>query len=465
MHVVEPYLSLRLEQQKMKAILHQKEKVEKADTLSVELIIDYLQTKGVTYGLLMDAISTLVENQTEWLEPIEVAKGIEPVKGQDAYLLIAVRATDEANQHSVEHSGIIDLKQVLDIPSVKEGEKLAQKVAATNGEAGMNVLGEPVEPKRGKDFKLRIGKNTRIDQKSQTLYALVSGQMSMTKKTVHVYPVYQVKGDIGTRTGNIDFIGNVHVNGNVPSGFKIIAGGDIRVNGTIEGATIQAGGSIYVGAGIVGQNKSDIQAKHSLYTTFINEGNVKVGDSIYVTQSILHSHCYATTEIVCMKGKGNIVGGVVSAGFKIQANEFGNALHTKTDFYVGPSKQIVEQQRTMEKQLIELKDGIMKSSKLLNVLLEKEKRVGPLQGKEKIHKLRVLHFLKESITKRELLEESVAEMKEMNQSANFGFMKADKMIYPNVNVHFGKYRRKLTSSYSKSQIALMQNEITISSLK
>ena len=75
-----------------------------------------------------------------------------------------------------------DLKQVLDIPSVKEGEKLAQKVAATNGEAGMNVLGEPVEPKRGKDFKLRIGKNTRIDQKSQTLYALVSGQMSMTKK-------------------------------------------------------------------------------------------------------------------------------------------------------------------------------------------------------------------------------------------------------------------------------------------
>ncbi|KGA98226.1 hypothetical protein AJ85_05215 [Alkalihalobacillus alcalophilus ATCC 27647 = CGMCC 1.3604] len=465
LHALEPYFSVKVNPNKMEAYLHQKEPIGKSETVNKENLNDFLLKKRVQFGIDKQVIEYVIENQMNDFEPQLIAKGQEPTDGKDAYLSLFLNPKKEQSVETNQDMHTVDLKDVLEIPAVEAGAKLAQKIAATKGTDGINVYGDKVQAKRGKDFQLRTGKNTRLEENTQTLFSIVDGQVSFTKKTVHVYPVYEVKGDVGTKTGNIHFIGNVHIRGSVPTGFKITAGGDIRISGTIEGAELVAGGSIYVGAGIVGQKKSQIKAKGSLHTTFINEGNIEVEDSIYVTQSILHSYCYAFSEIVCIKGKGNIVGGSTSAGFKIHANEFGNAMHTKTELYVGPSEKAVKQQKEMELFIKETNENINKSSKLLKMLVEKEKRSGALQGKEKLHKLKVLHFLKESMTKRDQQEENLLELKENIQGQIFGYIKCEKMIYPNVNVHFGKYRRKLSSSYPKTQIALMENEITISMLK
>ncbi|WP_413381559.1 DUF342 domain-containing protein [Alkalihalobacillus sp. 1P02AB] len=465
MHALEPYFSLQINRNKMEVYLHQKEPIGNSETVNEENLNHFLLEKGIQYGIDRQVIKNVIENQMNDFEPKLIAKGQEPTNGKDAYLSLFLNTKKEQLVDINQDVHTVDLKDVLEIPAVEAGAKLAQKIAATKGMDGLDVYGNNVEAKRGKDFQLRTGKNTRLDENTQTLFSIVNGQVSFTKKTVHVYPVYEVKGDVGTKTGNINFIGNVHIRGSVPTGFKITAGGDIRISGTVEGAELDAGGSIYVGAGIVGQKKSQIKAKGSLHTTFINEGNIEVEDSIYVTQSILHSYCYAFSEIVCIKGKGNIVGGSISAGFKIHANEFGNAMHTKTELYVGPSEKAVNQQKEMEMFLKETNENINKSSKLLKILVEKEKRSGALQGKEKLHKLKVLHYLKESITKRDQLEENLLELRGSVQGQILGYIKCERMIYPNVNVHFGKYRRKLSSSYPKTQIALMENEITISMLK
>ena len=75
------------------------------------------------------------------------------------------------------------------------------------------------------------------------------------REKINVFPVYEVNGDVDYNTGNIDFVGTIVIRGNVRSGFKVKADGDIRIIGSVEGAELEAAGSIEISAGIIGQNK------------------------------------------------------------------------------------------------------------------------------------------------------------------------------------------------------------------
>ncbi|UTW69218.1 DUF342 domain-containing protein [Anaerobacillus sp. HL2] len=51
-------------------------------------------------------------------------------------------------------------------------------------------------------------------------FATIDGQMSVESKAViHVYPIFEVNGDLDLKVGNISFIGSVNIRGNVPARF------------------------------------------------------------------------------------------------------------------------------------------------------------------------------------------------------------------------------------------------------
>src|SRR5690606_12118002 len=92
-------------------------------------------------------------------------------------------------------------------------------------------------------------------------YAVIDGQVSITENDkINVFPIFEVKGDVDFRVGNIDFVGMVLIRGNVLSGFKIKATGDIRIMGEVEAADLEAGENIEIMAGVVAQGKGSIIA-------------------------------------------------------------------------------------------------------------------------------------------------------------------------------------------------------------
>ena len=99
-----------------------------------------------------------------------------------------------------------------------------------------------------------------------------------------MFPVFEVKGDLDLNTGNIDFIGNVMIDGNVPSGYEIKAGGDVKITGLVEGATIEAQGSIHISGGIAGQKKAVVRAGVDLQTQYVNQAIIFAGNDIQVDQ-------------------------------------------------------------------------------------------------------------------------------------------------------------------------------------
>ncbi|NEU29349.1 DUF342 domain-containing protein [bacterium LRH843] len=437
----------------MEAVLILNEMLPEGELVTKEGILQFSKDQGIVYGVNEEAISQLLDGLTM---KVILAVGKQPVDGEDAYLQPFF---EEGRSKQNDPAKAINLKEIQSIPTVCAGEKVATKVAASLGEPGINVFGKSVEAKPGKDFKLRKGKNTRLKESEQTLYSLIDGQVSIEKHTIHVLPTYEVNGDLNLRTGNISFVGNVNVKGNVPSGFEIEAGGDIRVTGTVEGAKLTAEGSIFIGAGIVGQNKSFVFAKGNLKTTFINEGHVDVGGDIEVGQTIHHSTCISGGKIVCTSGKGLIVGGAISAIESIQVNEIGNEMHTKTELFIGIHEKAVQQQKKFNEDLKKAQDDFMKSAKLLKTYIEKEKQDGPLVGHEKLMKLKIQHSFQSAKQTIDELSDCLSKYKE--QESFEGFILAEKVIYPNATVHFGKYSRKIGTLHREAHISLINSEIVI----
>lgn len=447
---LDQYFKVTITSDKMRAIIYQKKELPADVEVTPELIMEFSKKKGIVYGINEKIL--LTNQKKEWI----LAKGKAPTHGKHAYMEQVFKEQDKE-----ELSENVDYKLVLDIVSVKKGDLIGRKIKATDGDAGINVLGEEIPPQKGKDFKLRAGKNTQLKENEQALYALIDGQLSVRKKTIHVLPTFEVNGDMSLKTGNIDFVGNVIVRGNVPPGFKVEAGGDIHVTGTVEAAILKAGGSIHIALGIVGQNKSVIEASGDLQTTFINQGDVHVGGNIEVGQTIFHSTCTAGGQIICNKGKGLIVGGSTSAIQGIQANEIGNDMQTNTLLFIGVRDHEVKQNKKVEADLKKAKDEFMKLAKLLKLYVDKEKK-DSLTDKEKMTKLKIQRsFQQAKVTIDELSEITVNSEKE--EDVTGGFIRAERIIYPNVEVHFGKYRRKVTATHRTPYISLIDSEVVIAS--
>ncbi len=452
------YFEVNVSEDKMMATIIQFNDLKEDDRVTEGEIKQFLREQGVVHGLVEAEIEKLVNGAPSLHVTRVIANGDAPINGTDAFL---ETVQFQKKIRDVDSNQPIDVKDLLTIPEVKQGEMVGRKVPATAGTNGKNVLGAEIEAKPGKDFKLRPGKNTRVDEEGLRLYALVHGQMSINQNVIHVYPVYEVKGDLDLKTGNISFIGNVNIQGNVPAGFEVKAKGDIRVNGTVESATLEAEGSIFVGAGIVGQGKGKIIAKGNLHTTFINQGNVEVEGDIEVAQSILHSNCTAGGRILCIKGKGNIAGGSISAGASIHAKEIGNTMQTKTLLFVGARQKWLDRESELKQQVNQGDKEMAKLSTLLKAIVAKEEQAG-LTASERVQKLRVRNAMKVLAESLDTAKEELVALKEKLNINEHGLVLADQALHQNVEIHFGKYRRRILSKHEYVRVALLNSEITLS---
>jgi uncharacterized protein (DUF342 family) len=113
----------------------------------------------------------------------------------------------------------------------------------------VDVLGQPIFPKPGKDMPMPLGKNVYAD--GNRIRAAIAGQLQLVNNKLHVSPVIEIKGDVDLSTGNVEFVGNVVVRGSVQSGFTVKADGNVEIFGSVSGGTVE-GANIVIRMGIQG---------------------------------------------------------------------------------------------------------------------------------------------------------------------------------------------------------------------
>lgn len=370
---VSEHLSLELTEDNMSCIGRFFPPSQNGSVNEVSDILVSLKNFGVVYGIKEDVIKEFVSNR-KYFTDIVLAEGKEPVQGQDAEIEYFFN-TDLKARPTLKEDGSVDFFNLNIINHVSEGDLLARLHREVPGKYGFSVLGEKTKPRDIRKKVLRFGRNIRISDDKNEIFATCDGHVSLVEGRVFVSNVMQVE-NVDPSTGNIEYEGNVQVNGNVATNFVIRAKGNVEVRGVVEGAEIEAGGNITIARGMNGMSRGVLKAGGNVIAQFIENSTVEASGYVEAG-SIMHSQIFAGTEVHVGGKRGFISGGKVAATTLVEAKILGSDMGTDTVVEIGISPTI----KRRHKELEELIDSNNKTINRAIPILEaaKEKLAGGVQ--------------------------------------------------------------------------------------
>lgn len=200
----------------------------------LDFVKAHLAKSGVTYGLLDDAIDLALRQPNL---RVLCAKGRLPENGTDARSEYLIDMTQMGKPLEMADGGV-DFKNLGLYINVEKGQVLAQKIPATAGVPGSDVCGNAVPSRPGKDVLLHPGANVQLVDGTK-LVAATGGNLMLVGGKMTVAPILQIKKDVDLSTGNIDFAGDVVIQGSVQEGFSVKAGGNVDIAGMVSGGNVQ----------------------------------------------------------------------------------------------------------------------------------------------------------------------------------------------------------------------------------
>lgn len=320
--------------------------------MSRDEIIGELVRAGVKYGLQEDTLNELMTERV-FCTPVILAKATPPVEGKDAKITYHFN-TDLTAKPKMLEDGSVDFHTLDTICPVRAGDLLAELEPAVQGRPGIDVCGKPIKPTKVNNLILRHANRIHLSEDGLKMYSDVNGHVSLVDDKVFVSDTYEVPADVDSSTGDIVCEGNVLVKGNVRTGFKIEAKGDVIVNGVVEGAEIQAGGQIILMRGIQGMSRGKLIAGGNVISKFIESAEVISRYGYVQSEAILHSQVSAKTDVIVGGKKGFISGGSTRCSQMIEAKTVGSNMGTTTLLEVGVDPTVAEEFRRLEKQMPEL---------------------------------------------------------------------------------------------------------------
>jgi uncharacterized protein len=297
---------------------------------------------GVSHGIDGSAIKAAARVSVED-RVLVVARESPPQHGGDARLdhLVEKRPSFQPDER-----GNLDFHAYNSIVQVTEGQALASVGRASEGIAGMNVVGEPLPATPGVEVPIDrfIGEGTAIDpENGKNIVATRAGIYQEAKDgKIQVAQVMIIDGDVDHASGSIETDYAVIIKGDIQQGFKVKSGADIQVSGVIEDARVTAQGNLDVKGGIL-PGKNRVKAHGTISAAFVREREVKCCDLV-IYESIRHCDVLATGSVTAKV----ILGGHVKAANQVICEELGGRIEAETLVHVGVDpfiRSLVEETR------------------------------------------------------------------------------------------------------------------------
>lgn len=315
--------------------------------LNKETIMTTLESNGIKTGIDQEAIETILRGEAFDTE-IVIARGKEAIPGSDAHYEFTFDTDKKEYKPQVLEDGSVDYSFQRQL--VKAGDVVARFVPAKPGFFGYTLFADVVAPVPSKGCRdLELNGAEKVDNE---IRALIDGEVSLNGNTISVVDYLSINGNASNIMGDIVYKGDIHVKGDVLSGTKIIATGNVYIDGDVEAANIEAGKDIVVKKGIHGQQRALIKANGSICAYFIEEATVIAGDQVRFNYSY-NSHIFSLTDVIAEGRYGAVVGGDVEARQSIIVNSAGNEAEVATTLKIEPTDGNIKQRSviTIQKHL------------------------------------------------------------------------------------------------------------------
>ena len=322
--------------------------------LTKDLLFEALEKKKVTYGLDQEVFENLPEDYNRYFHLFLIAKGSKAANGDNGYLVdYFLRHVERLPE--MDEFGNVNYMSLGAEQNVKQGDLICEAIPPTEGIAGRTVLNQELRCKNGKSVSIPKGKNTELSEDGNKLIASIDGRVEFSGRYFSVKPLLEIPGNVDYSTGNINFIGDVLIKGDVCSGFSVRAMGDIKVCGVVESCEIEAGGDLIVVKGIVGNMETIVRSQHNIYSKYLVNSIVHARKNVH-TDSIRYSNVYSDGEVEVCSGRGLIVGGQIRAAQGIEAKIVGSVYESPTSIVLGGQPYTSFEKQILSQNIKEMKE-------------------------------------------------------------------------------------------------------------
>ncbi len=213
---------------------------------------------------------------------------------------------------------------------VLKGSLLAQKTPCKSGLAGVDESGNIIAVPEPVDPLFTAGINTRFSEDKLQIFATADGQPHLDfMGSISVFPELNIKGDLNHETGDINFSGNVVVNGVVKAGCSVKCAN--LTAQAIEGANINLKGDLNVSSGVIDADIVNVQG--NVYATYINNSRVKALKDVVVKQEIIDSELFIGGQ--CINSSGQITSSFINARRGVIAGKIGTSTSSPPKLEIG----------------------------------------------------------------------------------------------------------------------------------
>ncbi len=334
---------------------------------SKQEIKDYLKRSGIVFGYHESNISAMA-NKGVYCREIVVAEGRQPEEGEDGYFEYTFDA--EVKGPQIMEDGTVDYTAVNKIVNVRVGDKLATYRPARQGFDGSDILGNLIKVAVAKELPILRGAGISRRDTEDIYYAEKEGKVELRDGKLDIKSTHEIFGDVDLTIGKVEFFGDIVINGNVLSGVLVRAGRNIEIRGSVEAASLFAGGDIIMQRGIQGQQRAKVSARGSVFAKFIEQTIVTAGVDV-VADSIMNSRIVAEGMVKLSGKRGIIVGGYTHGLLGIDTVTVGNDAETRTVVHAGCEADMFDKGMELKKREVQVRRNI---DELRETLEEIEKK-------------------------------------------------------------------------------------------
>jgi predicted Zn finger-like uncharacterized protein len=453
--------NLTVSEDKLNAFISIKREI--SGPITIDNIKNFLQIKGIEYGIVKDdkieEYLKIIDNKKEALK---IAEGKPPEPGKDAHIKYYFE-TDPLKVGAIKEGGAIDFKDRGDIPHVKEEDLLVEKIPVMEGRPGKDVYGSPIPPQKPNDIKLKHGKGTKISDDQLKIIAKIDGipEISAMGK-IYVSPQLKISGDIGLKTGHVDFEGNIVVSEAIQNGF-CVKGNSLTAKEILK-AEIEMNGDIVVYGGIMG---ATIKTGGNIRAMYVHESRIEANGNVVVEKELIDSK--VDTSGACIVNSGPILSSTVAAKKGIRANSIGSEISKPCNLMVGEDERIKKEiDMIKEAVLLKIQDRKKLRSRLEEIKDEPEKierqiaEMAQEQDKIMVRKRKIEKQIKElkDTGNKTRVEDAEAELKMLVSEMKIGEENLDQLFnkQEQITEEIPDIQKKITDA--KSEIREMKYKIS-----
>lgn len=446
------------------------------NTVRLKDLEHFIKLQGIKAGVLSDTFSTHLK-AAEKLKPgqtyqFDAAIGQPAINGNNSQFKILVSTMEERELKPQQRAnGKVDMHDLGKVATVAVNSPLIERIPATLGTEGFTVLGKVLPAIAGESIDFPTTDGTQISKDNDNLLvSALEGIPRLHQGSIAINDVLKVKNvDIGF--GNINYKGNVIVQGDVCEGMTVESQGDITVGGCVNSATLIAGGNIIVEQGIFGKKRREdesltchVQAQGSINAQYMQYAKVTAGVNVHAQTQLLHCVVIANDSvIVANKGlnKGTIFGGSVEAKNKVSCIELGGNAGSKTVISLNAKLD------TIREEIDAHQSTLNKEFPVLQQLIAAHDKVKTLDSAQQ---KQLLSKLKRNIDKKVAI---IVDIKKKMAIANEHIQAeqdamsivAKHTLYDGVKIKMDKQDSQTLQQYKAIKITLVNGAITIAPIQ